>query len=376
VQDEGRTSTSASMIAWMREELKRRPHSSVTFCEYMEWCLYHPEFGYYTKERVKLGKEGDFYTSASLGGLMGETLASYVLAELGQNAGEVSLVEWGGGNGQMARDVLQELQRLDSAFYQRLHYISVETSPFHRRLQEEQLALHKEKVCWMSEEEFKKAGPWRSTLIYSNELPDAFPVHKAVYQGGAWQEIYVGWDEADGCLTERMEPLLEGPVAEYIHRYQLPEREGQQIEVNLAAEQWLHELSSSLEQGTILTIDYGDVSEELYAAHRMKGTLLCYRRHQASDTPLLYPGEQDMTTHVHFSALIRAGEEGGMTSQRLLTQKQFLLENGLLDKLQGHDARDPFSAAAKRNRAIRQLLLSDSMSELFKVLIQKKGELR
>lgn len=128
------------------------------------------------------------------------------------------------------------------------------------------------------------------------------------------------------------------------------------------------------ERAELITIDYGDVREELYAPHRMNGTFLCYRKHQAYDLPLLYPGEQDMTSHVNFSTLIDAGRECGLNQFQLMTQKQFLVENGLLNRLQPHDAADPFSPAAKRNRAIRQLLISDQMSELFKVLIQKKGE--
>lgn len=103
-----------------------------------------------------------------------------------------------------------------------------------------------------------------------------------------------------------------------------------------------------------MTIDYGDVSEELYAAHRMNGTLMCYYRHLASDTPFQRPGEQDMTSHVNYSALIRTGQEAGVSSWRFLTQKQFLVENGLLDKLREHSGRDPFSEEARRNRMIRQ----------------------
>jgi SAM-dependent MidA family methyltransferase len=100
---------------------------------------------------------------------------------------------------------------------------------------------------------------------------------------------------------------------------------------------------------------------------------MCYYRHTATDNPLERPGEQDITAHINFSALQELGANARLRHQSLQTQKQFLIENGLLDKLQETiHIRDPFHPAVKRNRFIRQILISDQMSELFKVLIQSK----
>jgi SAM-dependent MidA family methyltransferase len=122
----------------------------------------------------------------------------------------------------------------------------------------------------------------------------------------------------------------------------------------------------------IITIDYGDRSGELYAEHRMNGTLLCYRDHRAYDDPYAFPGEQDITSHVNFDACIRTGEQTGITDWTYKSQKQFLVDAGILDRLANTATLDPFSQAARNNRMIRQLLLSDGMSELFKVLVQYK----
>ncbi|MNZ77470.1 hypothetical protein D3C78_960090 [compost metagenome] len=122
----------------------------------------------------------------------------------------------------------------------------------------------------------------------------------------------------------------------------------------------------------LIVIDYGHESDEYAAEHRMRGTLMCYWRHQASDVPLIRAGEQDITSHVPFTFIRHAAEEAGWEVPGYMTQKQFLLENGVLERLQNVDSSNPFSEASRKNRAIRQLLLSDQMSEVFKVMLLSK----
>ncbi|WP_246627280.1 class I SAM-dependent methyltransferase [Paenibacillus solanacearum] len=359
----------------IEQEIAATPERAISFRRYMELCLYHPFFGYYMRPEEKIGREGDFYTSASIGSLLAETIAEWIVKEPFWDAGSadgIRIVEWGGGSGKLAQQLLDALQTTAPELYARLDYISVEASGYHRELQSAALAAHAKRLRFLTAEAWYGAGPWDNTLVLSNELPDAFPVHRIAVRDGRWVEKLVSWDEQRDKPAETERPLSDEAVLAYINEEQLPCREGQQFEVNLAASDWMRSVAAALGQGAVLTIDYGDVGEELYAPHRMNGTLLCYRKHLASDTPLQHPGEQDMTAHVNFGALIRAGERGGLGQAELMTQKQFLVRNGLLQRLQSHDARDPFSPEARRNRAIRQLLLTDQMSELFKVLIQKK----
>jgi SAM-dependent MidA family methyltransferase len=342
----------------------------------MELCLYHPEYGYYMTDKEKIGRSGDFYTSAAIGGLFGEVLARYIDRQAALLASEqtVTLAEWGGGSGQLAQQLLDELKR-SGRTYGRISFISVEASPHHRSLQAERLALHAERVQWMTEQEWLEKGLWNNVIIISNELIDAFPVHRVEMAQGKPHEVFVAWDDSGKNFCERLLPLEEGPLLDYIGSIETELLEGQQLEVNMEAGGWIRRMAGSIQSGLLITIDYGDKEEELYAHHRMNGTLMCYRKHIAEDNPYAMPGLQDITSHVNFSRLIREGNAAGMQLNQFLTQKQFLVENGLLQKLQDTASPDPFSPAARRNRAIRQLLLSDQMSELFKVLIQKKGEL-
>ncbi|MEK8129699.1 SAM-dependent methyltransferase [Paenibacillus filicis] len=353
--------------------LEQSPDGWLSFRDYMEMCLYEPGCGYYTSEREKLGRTGDFYTSSSLGGLLGECLAHYIDREMNQAEGPLHLVEWGGGSGRLARQVLEALQERNPALYDRLTYTGVETSPYHRRLQNEALQAHGTRIRIIPPEAWKPSSGQGRTLVFSNELPDAFPVHRVVYRPEGWMELGVRRRVVDGQLEEAERPVSGGELEHYITSERLPRREGQRFEAGLDALRWYRSLASKLApQSLVVTIDYGDVREELHAAHRMNGTLLCYRHHAASDTPLIDAGEQDMTAHVNFSAWMETGERASLSTVTYQTQKQFLVEQGILGLLHDHDARDPFSETAKRNRAIRQLLLSDSMSELFKVLIQIK----
>ncbi|AEI42621.1 class I SAM-dependent methyltransferase [Paenibacillus mucilaginosus] len=348
----------------------------LSFRDYMQLCLYHEPCGYYMRDEEKIGRGGDFYTAASVGSLLGEAVGGYAAAFAEGREGAWTLAEWGGGSGRLAGQVLDWLRESCPEAYGRMTFVSVEVSPYHRRLQAEAWGAHADRIRFLGEDEWLAEGPWPNTLVYSNELPDAMPVYRIVYRSGQWQEIAVGWDEAAGRLAEVLRPVpAGGELASFIEREALPRREGQRFEVPLDALAWLRRVSGSLAPGSVLmTIDYGCEREELYAAHRMHGTLLCYHGHRASDTPLEAPGSRDITSHAAFSSLIGEGRECGLAAEELMTQKAFLIRYGrVLEKLQDHDARDPFSPAARRNRAIRQLLIGDSMGELFKVLIQIKG---
>jgi SAM-dependent MidA family methyltransferase len=304
----------------------------------------------------------------------------------------------------LACHILDEIQRLNRPAYESLSYIMVEKSEFHRKLQRERLTPHRDRVMWVQlppqgvrgkrvglnvqdvqdvkrrldgrygraelngEDEFSA----NFTVVLANELLDAFPVYLVRHERDGLKEIRVGWDKSAEQFVERVAPLREPTVLHWLNDEQVDLQVGQTAEVNLEAGVWIRERVNQVRNGMIVTIDYGDRSSELYAEHRMNGTLLCYKDHRAYADPYAFPGEQDMTAHVNFDACIRAGEQAGVSRWTYATQKQFLVDAGILDRLTDTVIRDPFSEAARNNRMIRQLLLSDGMSELFKVLVQYK----
>ena len=218
------------------------------------------------------------------------------------------------------------------------------------------------------------AGNDRYAIIVANELLDAFPVHRVVRAAGKlWELGVAAAAESNVAFRYAYMPLSDGRIEAVLRRDGIALREGQIIEVNLEAEQWIARLAGKIRHGCMVLIDYGHEAVELAAPHRMRGTLLCYKDHVAKDEPFADPGGQDMTAHVNFTACMAAAVAAGWEIGYYGTQKQFLVDQGVLTDLSAaHDGSNPFGPEARRNRAIRQLLLSDGMSETFKVLVLRK----
>lgn len=360
------------LVRWLIDRIEASGRNAISFKSFMEACLYHPRCGYYMQDKERIGKKGDFYTSVSLGSIMGEMLAVYFADHFRRYSDEsvYAIVEWGAGSGKLAADIAAALKASAPQVYRKLRYTLLDASPRHRRLHEELAEAHPG-IFTVADPAQGWALPLpRGAIVFGNELLDAFPVHRLVFKDGQFQEQYVTWN--GNAFEPVLVPDLPDAVEAYLREHGVQGREGQTVEVNLEADAWIGKAASHMAEGLLLLIDYGGRAEELYASHRQNGTLMCYRQHAAHDDPFRHVGEQDITAHVNFSACISSGLAAGFTSYALSTQKQFLLDLGLLDRLIAHAHADPFHPLARRNRAIRQLLLDDGMGELFKVLTLHK----
>ncbi|MED1947345.1 MULTISPECIES: class I SAM-dependent methyltransferase [Brevibacillus] len=361
-----------TMIELIREEIESQPGKAITFARFMELALYHDTYGYYMVEQPKVGKAGDFYTSASVHPVFAETIADAVMA-LWEEADITSpvLVEIGGGTGAVCRHMLERIRECNPEVYKELPVILIEASPYHRKMQQEALQWHEGPKRWYSSVNEAAKHEKIEGVIFSNEWLDAFTVHIVEKTKSGWQEVWVrvGEDGLEECLGE-MTPAL----GEYVRGLNLKLPIGMRIEINLAMEQAAQEVSCLLKKGFVITIDYGDMQEELYHPSRKNGTLMCYHRHQAHTNPYIHIGEQDLTTHVNFSAWKQYGEKAGLRERDYMRQDRFLMRNGLLHKAVAHMDTDPFtSVAMKRNRAIQQLIDPAGLGGRFWVMIQEKG---
>lgn len=365
------------LVEQILSSIEQAKDRSITFHDYMNMCLYQYGSGYYMKSQSKIGKEGDFYTSSSIGPFMGQMLAARFAQYKSEHRGRqlTTITEWGSGTGKLALQILDELQHTNPEIYNHITYELIEVSPYHQELQRELLHAHIDKVRFIDAQTWWEMPPLDDAIIFSNELLDAFPIHLVKKSKGRYHEVYVSYDQISGQFIEELQPISqEGELATYLEKFQINGAEGHIIEINLAAETWIRKMGSKLQSGMLITIDYGDEASELYAAHRHTGTLMCYYQHLAHHNPYIHIGNQDITSHINFSSCVQAGDDSGFTSYTYQTQRQFLIDQGILSKLQDHAYTDPFHPVVKSNRAIRQLLIGDTMSELFKVLIQhKKG---
>ena len=347
----------------------------IPFSRFMEWCLYHPDYGYYRSERMRIGRDGDFYTSPCVHPVFGALIAKQLDQMAEQLGGKTfDIVEQGGGRGYLCEDILKWGKKHFSSFYQSLRYHLIETSPHLLKEQKEKLSEYEKegKVVWMDPLAFEEGRALMEGCLLSNELVDAFPVHQVVLDHGNLKEIYVTEDSTQ--LKEELGELSDPRIASYFESMDVALQEGQRAEVNLKALDWMEKVSHCLKKGFVLTIDYGYLAEELYGPHRREGTLLCYTQHRTSDNPYEQLGEQDITAHVNFTSLIQKGEEVGLRFTGLVPQYRFLIALGLLQEIESLGREMSEIDALQLRLSVKHLIEPEvGMGEVFKVLIQHKG---
>jgi SAM-dependent MidA family methyltransferase len=363
------------------EELRRfilaqiEKKSSIPFSQFMEWCLYHPEYGYYQTQGTRIGKEGDYYTSPCVNPLFGHLIGKqlFQMAEIlgGEN---FDVVEMGGGSGFLCEDILDWAKKNLPAFHQRLRYYIIENAPPFSKEQRERLSEKERegKVFRMDSKKFRDGKVHIQGCFLSNELVDAFPVHRVILDQGNLRELYV--TQQEGQFEERWGEPSDPRISGYFQSMDITLQEGQKAEVNLRALEWLENVARCLEQGFVLTIDYGYLAEELYAPYRREGTLLCYFQHQVSNNPYERLGEQDITSHVNFTGLIQKGEEVGLQFAGLVPQYRFLIGLGILEQMETLGNQISELEGLKLRLSLKHLIEPEvGMGEVFKVLIQHKG---
>lgn len=309
----------------------------ITFAEYMRMALYEPGYGYYVNDTTRVGWEGDFYTSTDVSDFFAHCIGRQ-LQQLWQQSGcptPFLVLEQGAGRGNLAKGVRAWAAHTPD-FSTALDYRAEDIATGHDAL--------------LSSEMVPDSSTVTPAVILSNELVDAFPVHIVEKCDGRLYEVYVILQ--DGRLSEILDEPSRPEVAAYLETYEIPWTtfdDGWRAEVNLDALRWM-ERTARLLRGTpeqanttpgfLLTIDYGDKAPLLYTPDRSQGTLTCYFRHQLTERPLIHPGEQDMTAHVNFSALIAEGQRQGLSLQSFTRQEHWLKEMGILEELTQIRARD------------------------------------
>lgn len=345
----------------------------------MDIALYCPEYGFYEKEKDNVGKNGDFFTSVSVGGLFGELLAFQFAEwlEAAKIAGrQLKIVEAGAHDGRLAKDILTWLSERRTDVFEKMEYCLVEPSAWRRAWQEETLKDFENTVRWVPEIATLETKLQSSeTIIFSNELLDALPIHRFGWDAKAkkWFEWGVAL-EGGRFVWSRMRDA-EDQVSRFtshipeFHKLLEVLPDGYVIESSPAAEAWWRAAASVLAHGKLMAIDYGLTDEEQFSPSRLNGTLRGYHRHQVTDDVLANPGEQDLTAHVNFSAIQKIGEEAGLLTESFYGQPQFLTR--VMEKI----FRQPASFGEWGSRQTRQfqtLTHPEHLGRAFRVLVQSR----
>ena len=335
---------------------------ALTFREYAELALYHPRFGYYTKGENRVGKGGDYVTAPSLSPVFPYALGNLVREFVSRSeAGVCSIVDIGCGDGSLIEGIAYETQRA--------RFFGIDRSL-------SRIAPRPEsRVTYLTSlDEVPESG---AHLIFSNELYDAFPFARLV-QRAQLRELLV--TEREGALdwSEREAP---SEFASYFAERDIALEEGQFADVSLQWEAFHASVARFVHRGLIVTIDYGYPAAKLFHPRaRRFGTAAAYAGHRVSRDLLADPGEQDLTAHINFTDLERAGAKEGASTVFFDRLAKFLLSQRITD----HELFRPIhertiggleegmELMSAREEA-RRLVLPDGIGEEMRVLVQAKG---
>lgn len=340
-----------------------RQGGCIPFDRYMELALYAPGLGYYTAGMRKFGSQGDFVTAPEISALFSRTLAHQV-KQLLDICGGGDVLEFGAGSGRLAVDMLRELEVLDVL---PKHYLILELSPDLRQRQQQLVADEiphlRERIQWLERlPQQRMCG-----VVVANEVMDAMPVHRFRVNSDNHEltqeemitctagKLAKEWRPASAMLQHEVAKLgVELP----------PECES---EINLRLKPWIAAISDLLERGAVLLIDYGYTRSEYFHLQHSEGTLMCHFRQHAHGDALFYPGLQDVTAHVDFTAVAEAADDAALSVAGYTNQAGFLLACGI-EKLLQSSAADQNAAWFQQTEGLKRLVLPSEMGERFKVM--------
>jgi len=337
----------------------------LSFEDWMDTVLYSPGWGYYTGGLAKLSGTntptekliGDFTTAPELSHWYGRTLAKQVEQVLAASDSQC-ILEFGAGSGKLAFDILETLNNST------INYFILELSADLKQRQQQTLAKFSNQVKWLDQ-----LPPSFSGCIIANEVMDAMPVKLLEWNAqGDLQEVFISLDDVSN-IHYVLHPASN--ELQQLFSQRMPTLSGYRTEINLRAESWIKELGRCLNKGGILLIDYGFPRQEYYHPQRHQGTLMCHLQHHAHSDPLIYPGLQDITAHVDFTAIADAALEGNLEVLGYTSQARFLMNCGILQQLSLLNP-DDVHHYAKEIGPVQKLLSEAEMGELFKVMLLGK----
>ncbi len=340
----------------------------IPFSKFMELCLYAPGLGYYSAGARKFGAAGDFVTAPEIGSLFAQCVAEATAPVLSQLGGEGDFLEIGGGSGAFAADVLQAFEA--QGILPRRYKILEPSADLRERQAErvrDVLPTHlAERVEWLD-------GPisesWRG-VVFANEVIDALPTTRFVIGDEEVLEEYVELDGENFTITTQPADALTAAAVRSVElRLDAPLPQGYRSEILPQLPYWVQAVIGPMAAGVLLFADYGYPRRAFYHATRSDGTLRAFRRHHVVSDVMAWPGLQDITASVDFTALAEAGTDAGFSFAGYCTQADFLIANGLEKFATLAEGACADEVARLRIREqVKRLTLPSEMGERFQVM--------
>ena len=363
---------SQQLLSVIRKAIKDNG-GQIGFDQYMAMALYHPGLGYYAAGAQKFGAAGDFITSPEVSPLFAQSLARQV-QQVMLVLDQPIVIEFGAGSGILAADLLLELERLDCLPQS---YQILEVSAELQQRQQETLQQHcphlLDNVEWLQQLPEKAVN----AVVIANEVLDAMPVIAFEKQNGELFERKIDFDaENFNWVLTAADEKLQVAVAEIetISDKKLPAN--YRSEYNPSILPWLKTLDQLINKGLVLLIDYGYEAAQYYNDERAMGTMMCYYQHRAHDDVFFYPGVQDITAFVNFTAVAEAAVTSGFDVMGYTPQAQFLFGCGLPEIFEEKMAalgEEQIKQQMHLSQQVKTLTLPGEMGERFKVMALGKG---
>lgn len=346
----------------------------IPFWKFMELALYAPGLGYYSAGAHKFGPGGDFTTAPERSPLFCACVADALAPALRQAGKGAVFMEVGGGSGAFAEACLEKLHA-DGVLPAR--YAILEPSADLRQRQRERLQARLPaelfaRVEWL---DGPISEPWDGVL-FANEVIDALPTPRFAIRAGEVLEECVSLDGEGRFVRAEQpaDPMLAAAVRRVESQLPAPFADGYRSEVLAQLPYWLQAVAGGLRNGALLFIDYGYSRGEYYQPGRDDGTLRAFRQHHVTNDVFAWPGLQDITASVDFTALAEAGVGAGFEFSGYCSQASFLLGNRLQENLAAAEAQTADEVARHNLRQQAKILtLPSEMGERFQAIGFQRG---
>lgn len=345
-------------------------HGKLRFSDYMKMALYTPNLGYYANGLPKIGREGDFITAPEVSDIFSRCMARQAEQVL-KTLETPNLIEFGAGRGTMAKDMLLELKdRIEIKNY----YIIELSADLKFKQQQTLKQLPEElynKVIWLNE---LPETPIEGVVV-ANEVLDAMPVERIKLEDERSYYAEVDYNSETMQFEYNYQAISDKPLQNFanqlVNAIGMPTKGSYKTEINLNIQPWLQSISDFLSKGLVLLVDYGYSRTEYYQPARVMGTLRCHYRQLAHSNPFFYPGLQDITAHVDFTAVAEAAFDTGFKVAGFTTQAHFLMGSGLMEMSVDPEAH--VTDQIKIAQEVKTLTLPNEMGETFKVIALTKN---